>query len=99
MVICYMRAGTLCVITPNLQERVARDTPAVADMTQREYLQWLIAKHVPADATDVQIVRREFVDLKHPQRNAWGKAKLDEFAQKDRERGPNPDLDKKPERR
>lgn len=62
MKIAYSRPdGGTSVITPAYQADVAFSVPSVGSMTAQQFLDWVIAKDVPADATNVQIVEDSYV--------------------------------------
>jgi hypothetical protein len=62
MKIIYSRSdGGVSVITLANQADAALTAPFVSSMTPQEFIDWVIAKDVPADATNVSVVQDEDV--------------------------------------
>lgn len=55
-IVTYKKDGLAYRVTPAPQEHVCKVIPEIALLSADEFLQWVIAKDVPADAVDVQII-------------------------------------------
>lgn len=63
-------SGNTCIVNPAAQEDVAKVLPEIASMTQAEFIEWIKAKDVPADATNVSIVAADAIPVDRTFRNA-----------------------------
>lgn len=63
-------SGNTCIVNPAAQEDVAKVLPEIASMTQAEFIEWVKAKDVPADATNVSIVAADAIPVDRTFRNA-----------------------------
>lgn len=63
-------SGNTCIVNPARQEDVAKVLPEIASMTQAEFIEWVKAKDVPADATNVSIVTADAIPTDRTFRNA-----------------------------
>ena len=63
-------SGNTCIVNPARQEDVAKALPEIAAMTQAEFIEWIKAKDVPADATNVSIVAADAIPTDRTFRNA-----------------------------
>ena len=63
-------SGNTCIVHPARQEDVALVLPEIAAMTQAEFIEWIKAKDVPADATNVSIVAADSIPTDRTFRNA-----------------------------
>lgn len=58
--------GNTCIVHPASQENI----PESKDMTQAEFIEWIKAKDVPSDATNVSIVAADAIPTDRTFRNA-----------------------------
>lgn len=72
MKIIYTRPdGGVSVIHPAGQLDVVKFAPEVADMTEAQFMEWVKAKDVPADATNVRLVQDSDIPTDRSARNRW----------------------------
>lgn len=70
--IVYGRSdGGISVIHPAPQYKVAKQNPAVASMTEIEYLNFIINKDVPNGSTNVRIVDESDIPNSRENRDEW----------------------------
>ena len=62
--------GNTCIVHPAAKEDVAKIFPELSIMTEFEYIEWIKAKDVPADATNVSIVAADAIPTDRTFRNA-----------------------------
>ena len=62
--------GNTCIVIPAQKEDVAKIFPELSIMTEFEYIEWIKAKDVPADATNVSIVAADDIPTDRTFRNA-----------------------------
>ena len=63
-------SGNTCIVNPAPKESVAKFFPELSIMTEFEYAEWIKAKDVPADATNVSIVAADAIPTDRTFRNA-----------------------------
>lgn len=71
MKIVFTHEGNTVILTPVPQAFVARSLPQVADMTEQQYVEFIVNKDVPAGATNVRIIQDHEVPTDRSFRNAW----------------------------
>lgn len=72
MKIIFQRAdGGTSILSPARKEDLAKTSPFVMDMTDEEYIAYIMDRDVPAEATHVRIVQDNEIPTDRSFRNAW----------------------------
>ena len=62
--------GSVSVVTPAAQSDVAKVVPAVGNLTEAQFLNWVSNKNIPSTATNVTIIEEESLPPR-TSRNLW----------------------------